>query len=183
MCSSVKCSPRSTLPSFCKRVHTHRVPKYTSRAVLRNTVGRKGCSSTFMRLAARLTALSVLAQAVSSWSVKPRRTPSRRCRGAEVYGHATGAMHDGKYTAPPPLPPSSPAYVFADRRATSISSRTVTSIPPLFYAGYLLRGGIIYRTYGTHTNLYIYTFLLTISGPIYYTIPVIVPIDCFTLDT
>ena len=34
----------------------------------------------------------------------------------------------------------------------------------------LLRGTItiVNRTYGTHKNLYIYLFLLTIFGPIYY---------------
>ena len=32
----------------------------------------------------------------------------------------------------------------------------------------LLRGIIVNRTYGTHKNLYISVFLLTIFGPIYY---------------
>ena len=156
MCSSVKCSPRSTLPSFCKRVHTHRVPKYTSRAVLRNTVGRKGCSSTFMRLAARLTALSVLAQAVSSWSVKPRRTPSRRCRGAEVYGHATGAMHDGKYTAPPrflppPLPMCSPTAELRRSLPEPLRQSLPCFMPVTYYGGALFIGPTV------HTQTYIFT--------------------------
>ena len=34
--------------------------------------------------------------------------------------------------------------------------------------GSLLRGTIVNRTYGTHRNLYIYLFSLTIFGPIYY---------------
>ena len=41
---------------------------------------------------------SRLVQAVSAWSVKTRRAPSRRCRDARVYGHATTAMHDSEYT-------------------------------------------------------------------------------------
>ena len=32
----------------------------------------------------------------------------------------------------------------------------------------LLRGIIVNRTYGTHKNLHIYVFSLTIFGPIYY---------------
>ena len=32
----------------------------------------------------------------------------------------------------------------------------------------LLRGGIVNRTYGTDKNLYVYLFLQTIFGPIYY---------------
>ena len=32
----------------------------------------------------------------------------------------------------------------------------------------LLRGVIVNRAYGTHKNLHIYLFLLTIFGPIYY---------------
>ena len=43
---------------------------------------------------------SRLAQAMSAWSVKTRRAPSRHCRNARVYGHATSAMHQNEY---PPL--------------------------------------------------------------------------------
>ena len=32
----------------------------------------------------------------------------------------------------------------------------------------ILRGTIVNRTYGAHKKLYIYLFLLTIFGPIYY---------------
>ena len=36
---------------------------------------------------------SRLMQAMSAWSVKIRRAPSRRCGDARVYGHTTMAMH------------------------------------------------------------------------------------------
>ena len=42
---------------------------------------------------------------------------------------------------------------------------------PSFDPGFesrLLRGVIVNRIYGTHKNLYIYLFLITIFGPIYY---------------
>ena len=39
--------------------------------------------------------------AMSAWSVKTRRAPSRHCRDAKVYGHATTAMHDDEHTTPP----------------------------------------------------------------------------------
>ena len=41
-----------------------------------------------------------MVQAMSAWSVKTQRTPSRHCRGARVYGHTATAMHDNEY--PPP---------------------------------------------------------------------------------
>ena len=44
---------------------------------------------------------SRLVQAMSAWSVKTRRAPSRHCRDARVYGHPTTAMRDIEY---PPLP-------------------------------------------------------------------------------
>ena len=43
---------------------------------------------------------SRLVQAMSAWSVKTRRAPSRHCRGARVYGYTTLAMH---YMSTPPL--------------------------------------------------------------------------------
>ena len=43
---------------------------------------------------------SRLVKAMSTWSVKTRRAPSRHCRDARVYGHTTTAMHDNEY--PPP---------------------------------------------------------------------------------
>ena len=42
--------------------------------------------------------VSRLVQAMSAWSVKTRRAPSRHCRGARVHGHMTAAMHDSGYT-------------------------------------------------------------------------------------
>ena len=42
---------------------------------------------------------SRLVQAISVWSVKPRRAPPRQCSGGRVYGHSTTAMHDN-YTPP-----------------------------------------------------------------------------------
>ena len=41
-------------------------------------------------------------------------------------------------------------------------------LPGFGYGYVVLRGTIVNRTYGTHKNLYIYLFLLTIFGPIYY---------------
>ena len=41
----------------------------------------------------------------------------------------------------------------------------------VFYCVLLLRGTIVNRTYGTHKNLYIYLFSLTIFGPVYYDPP------------
>ena len=37
---------------------------------------------------------SCLVQAISAWSVKTRRAPSRHCRDARIYGHTTTALHD-----------------------------------------------------------------------------------------
>ena len=58
------------------------------------------------RYATRLTpyGASRLLQATPAWSVKTRRAPSRHCRDARVYGHATTAMHDIclLYTSPSP---------------------------------------------------------------------------------
>ena len=44
---------------------------------------------------------SRLVLAMSAWSVKTRRAPSRRCRDARVYGHTTTAMHGNEYPPPP----------------------------------------------------------------------------------
>ena len=46
-----------------------------------------------MRLAELLTFRFALG-AMSAWSGKTRRAPSRHCRGARVYGHTTTVMHD-----------------------------------------------------------------------------------------
>ena len=44
---------------------------------------------------------SRLVLAMSAWSMKTRRAPSRHGRDARVYGHATTAMLDIEYTPPP----------------------------------------------------------------------------------
>ena len=41
-----------------------------------------------------------LVQAISAWSVKTRRAPSRHGRDARVYGHTTTAMHKLSTTLP-----------------------------------------------------------------------------------
>ena len=43
-----------------------------------------------------------LVQAMSAWSVKSRRDPSRHCRNAKVYGRKTTAMHNMSTPLPPP---------------------------------------------------------------------------------
>ena len=58
---------------------------------------------------------SCLVLAMSAWSVKTRRAPSRHRRDARVYGHTTTAMHENGYPPPfPPIPvsPPSPAHLF-----------------------------------------------------------------------
>ena len=47
---------------------------------------------------ATLHGTSCLVQATSAWSVKTQRAPSRECKDARVYGHATTAMHGNEYT-------------------------------------------------------------------------------------
>ena len=42
------------------------------------------------------------------WSVKTRRVPSRHCRDARVYGHATTAMDDIECTPPAGAPYTPP---------------------------------------------------------------------------
>ena len=42
---------------------------------------------------------SRLVLAMSAWLVKTRRTPSRYCKDARVYGHTTTAMHANEYTS------------------------------------------------------------------------------------
>ena len=41
---------------------------------------------------------SRLVLAMSAWSVKTRRAPSRHCRDASVYSLTFTAMHDNEYT-------------------------------------------------------------------------------------
>ena len=54
---------------------------------------------------------SRLVEALSTWSVKTRRAPSRHCRDARAYGHATTAMHDNEYTPPHNMILSTPTPV------------------------------------------------------------------------
>ena len=58
--------------------------------------------------------------AMSAWSVKTRRAPSRHCRDARVYDHTTSAVHDIEYTPSTPPPPS----------GTLISCPGLTTYPP-----------------------------------------------------
>ena len=64
-----------------------------------------------MRLGKRLTPLRAWCkvQAMSAWSVKTRRAPSRQCRDVRVYGHTTTAMHSNEY--PPPRPCLKPDFL------------------------------------------------------------------------
>ena len=48
-----------------------------------------------------------LVEATFSRSVRTRRVPSRHCRDARVYGHATMVMPD--MSTPPPSPPRAPS--------------------------------------------------------------------------
>ena len=86
----------------------HNICKSASQAILSLST-LVGCSSPFMRLVEHLTALRGWCYniAMSAWSVKTRRAPSRHCRDARVYDHTTTAMHDVEYTLPPPPPTSS----------------------------------------------------------------------------
>ena len=44
---------------------------------------------------------SRLVLAMSTWSVKARRPPSRRCGDERVYGHTTTPIDENEYTTPP----------------------------------------------------------------------------------
>ena len=65
--------------------------------------------------------------AMSAWSVKTRRAPSRHCRDARVYGHTTTAMLDNEYT---PLARSAPAA--CPLFCHSAPRRTVQLVNPMF---------------------------------------------------
>ena len=67
----------------------------------------------FVRLAGHLAVLSRLVPAMSAWSVKTRRAPSRRCREARVNGRIYGYGHAWhEYTPTPPSPPPSPSLLY-----------------------------------------------------------------------
>ena len=60
-----------------------------------------------------------------------RRTPSRHCRDAFVYGHTTTAMHDDEYTPPRPGPNRWPKLISrrwgleASRRRCRVAFRSI----------------------------------------------------------
>ena len=76
--------------------------------------------------------VSRLVQAMSVWSVKTLRAPSRHFRDARVYGHATTVMHDVDFTLlqPPSAPLLSPLLLFvphdllSNRMSHATRSRT-----------------------------------------------------------
>ena len=85
----------ATLSSTCKKVRTRcRNPPQKRLLLLMQLVLHA------TRRTPRGASRSV--QATFAWSVKIRRTPSRRCRDARVYVHTTTAMHDNEYTPPAP---------------------------------------------------------------------------------
>ena len=53
---------------------------------------------------------SRLVQAMSAWSVKTLRGPSRQCRDARVYGHTTTTVHDNEHTHTPLAPTARPFF-------------------------------------------------------------------------
>ena len=56
---------------------------------------------------------SRLVQAMSAWSVKTLRGPSRQCRDARVYGHTTTTVHDNEHTHTHPLPrPHARSFIY-----------------------------------------------------------------------
>ena len=74
----------------------HKVPKSVLRAVLRRMQFTLHATCRTPHGASRLV------QAMSAWSVKTPRAPSRHSRDGTVYGHTTTAMH--KLSTPPPPP-------------------------------------------------------------------------------
>ena len=62
------------------------------------------CRSAFMRLVKHLTALRAPCMQMFDWSSKTRRSSSRRCRDARVYGRTTTAMHEHNDTNHPSPP-------------------------------------------------------------------------------
>ena len=105
--------PRGSHYIVC--VHTHRClwnwPNHKTNQFIRrcHPYARKSASKAVLgRMQLNLHATrpthrgaSRLVQAMSAWSVKTRRAPSRLCRDARVYSQSTAAMH-GMSTAPSP---------------------------------------------------------------------------------
>ena len=63
------------------------------------------CGSAFLRFTGTPRGASRMVQPLSAWSPKNRRSPSRHCRGARVYGHTTTPMHDEHTLSPICRPP------------------------------------------------------------------------------
>ena len=88
-------SEQSKLSSICKKART-RWPKAASRVVL--------CRMQVALHAPRLTPrdASRLVRAMSAWSAKTRRAPSRHCWDARIYGLETTSMQEMSTPLPPP---------------------------------------------------------------------------------
>ena len=87
-------------------------------------------------------------RAMSVWSVKTRRAPSRHCRYARVYGHTTTATHDMS-NPPSPLLPSPQHFVGFEvgrggracvvRRSLPETTRSIR--PRSFTSVFFMQGG------------------------------------------
>ena len=67
---------------------------------------------------------SRLVLAMSAWSVKTRRAPSRHRRDARVYGHTTTVVHDNEYAPPPSPPQKEPLSGWLKRPTDGTTDRT-----------------------------------------------------------
>ena len=76
---------------------------YSQHLVLFTMVPRDSMQLAFRATRRTHHGASRLVQAMSAWSVKTRRRPSRHCRDAEAHGHACDYGHACQ-RAPPPLP-------------------------------------------------------------------------------
>ena len=101
-----------------------------------------GCSSRSMRLAEHTSrfASRLVLLAMSIWSVKTPRAPSRHCRDARVYGHTTTTMHDNEYTPPPLRGTCKPAAHLRQSRNTDAAADLLQSLDkyPLRYYRHIL---------------------------------------------
>ena len=68
-----------------------------------------------------------LVLAMSGWSVKTRRAPSRHCRDARVYGHTTTAMHEMNNPPPPFFFSSHTCCLFVCRREQIVVKGVMTA--------------------------------------------------------
>ena len=106
----------STLPSVCKRVRLKSV--FFSRMQL-----------TLHETHPTPHGASRLVQAMSAWSVKTRRAPSRHCRDARVYGHTTTACINMSTT--PSASTRRSAQNSKRPRPPHRATRKMTAHPPL----------------------------------------------------